>query len=315
MKKKLGFMLAVGAFVLAFSGCISNVTLREMELESDASSEILNLKLVGGEEDYKGSRSQTQYKKLSTENDISISKMEMKLFDGYFDETEPQYGYAVLEYESEMLEGAMSCWAATLVTIPLYFVGFPTDSADFNLTAKFSIYDSYGNLVKTFSKTDRFYRVAGIYYGKNPTKKAAKCFSALFTELFEAAAHQSRTINEALLAAGPITYQKDADAVAKILKESSSSKSSSSSYYSSESSSSSTVESIKSTAKTLEQGMKTFNENLMNNLKNQPCGACGGNGNCSTCGGTGKYSGNECWVCHGSGVCTRCNGTGKAHAF
>lgn len=86
------------------------------------------------------------------------------------------------------------------------------------------------------------------------------------------------------------------------------------SYYT-ESSSSSTLDAINSTAKTLEQGMKTFNENLMNNLKNQPCGSCRGNGNCSTCGGTGKYSGNECWVCHGSGVCTRCNGTGKAHAF
>lgn len=314
MKKKLGFMLAVGAFVLAFSGCISNVTLREMELESDASSQILNLKLVGGEEDNYWRGYSRHYKKLSA-GSMSLFDMEKALIDGYFDETKPEYGYAVLEYASDMREGAMSYWGAAIVTIPLYFVGFPTDSADFNLTAKFSIYDSYGNLVKTFSKTDRFYRVAGIYYGKNPTKKAAKCFSALFTELFEAAAHQSRTINEALLAAGPITYQKDTDAVAKILKESSSSKSSSSSYYSSESSSSSTVESIKSTSKTLEQGMKTFNENLMNNLKNQPCGACGGNGNCKTCGGTGKYSGNECWVCHGSGVCTRCNGTGKAHSF
>lgn len=307
-------MLAVGAFVLAFSGCISNVTLREMELESDASSQILNLKLVGGEEDNYWRGYSHNYKKLSA-GSMSLFDMEKALIDGYFDETRPEYGYAVLEYASDMREGGMGYWAGALITIPLYFVGFPTDSANFNLTAKFSIYDSYGNLVRTFSKTDRFYRVAGIYYGKNPTKKAAKHFSALFTELFEAAAHQSRTINEALLAAGPITYQKDAYAVAKILKESSSSKSSSSSYYSSSSSSPSTVESINSTAKTLEQGMKTFNENLMNNLKNQPCGSCRGNGNCSTCGGTGKYSGNECWVCHGSGVCTRCNGTGKAHAF
>lgn len=315
MKKKLGFMLAVGAFVLAFSGCISNVALREMELESDASSEILNLKLVGGEEDNYWRGYSHNYKKLSASSDMDISNIEMRLIDRYFDETKPEYGYAVLEYASDMREGGMGYWAGALVTIPLYFVGFPTDSATFTLTAKFSIYDSYGNLVKAFSKTDRFYQVAGIYYGKNPTKKAAKHFSALFTELFEAAAHQSRTINEALLAAGPITYQKDADAVAKILKESSSGKSSSSSYYSSSSSSPSTVESINSTAKTLEQGMKTLNENVMNNLKNQPCGSCGGNGNCRTCGGTGKYSGNECPSCHGSRVCTRCNGTGKAHAF
>lgn len=82
-------------------------------------------------------------------------------------------------------------------------------------------------------------------------------------------------------------------------------------YYTTESSSSRAAEIISDTAKALEQGFKDFKENM----KNQPCGSCRGNGNCSSCGGTGKRSGNACFSCHGSGVCTKCNGTGKAYAM
>ena len=91
--------------------------------------------------------------------------------------------------------------------------------------------------------------------------------------------------------------------------------SSESTYYTTESSSSRAVESINNITKSLEQGMKELNDSVMNNLKNQPCGSCRGNGKCSSCGGTGKRSGNDCFSCHGSGVCTRCNGTGKAYAM
>ena len=75
------------------------------------------------------------------------------------------------------------------------------------------------------------------------------------------------------------------------------------------------AETISNIGQSLGQGLKDLNDSLMDNLKNQPCGSCMGNGKCSSCGGTGKRSGNDCYVCHGSGVCTRCNGTGKAHAL
>lgn len=306
--KKISVVLLTLITIIFLGGCISNVTLSDMKMKTNASSEILNLKLIGGEEEHSWHGYEHHYKKLSASS-LSLLPMETKLIEGYFDESKPQYGYAVLEYTSDMKEGDMMFWSIALVTVPLYFVGFPTDSANFKLTAKFSIYDSYGNLVQTFSKTNSFYHVAGIYYGKKPTKKVAKRFSALFTELFETAARQSKTINEALLSAGPITPQKDSGAVTRILEAK---KQTSTTYYSSSSSSTNdTAESISKAAKALEQGFKDFKDDM----KNRPCGSCRGNGKCSSCGGTGKRSGNDCFSCHGSGVCTKCNGTGKAYAM
>ncbi|MDE6719270.1 MAG: hypothetical protein K2J68_05375 [Treponemataceae bacterium] len=313
--KKISVVLLALITIVFLSGCISNVTLSDMKMKSNASSEILNLKLIGGEEANPNYYSHN-YKKLSA-GSISLLPMETKLIDGYLDESKPQYGYAVLEYTSDMEQGAMMFWGCAVVTAPLYLVGFPTDSATFKLTAKFSIYDSYGNLVQTFSKTDSFYHVAGIYYGKNPTKKAAKRFSALFTELFETAAKQGKMINQALLSSGPITQQKDSGAVAKILEVTTKIQSEEEAkYYSSNSSSNSnTSESINDILKSIQQGTKEVEDSVMNSLKNQKCGSCRGNGNCPSCGGTGKRSGNDCFSCHGSGVCTKCNGTGKAYAM
>lgn len=296
--KKINVTCAFVLGIMLFSSCVTSPDFNKLKLESDATSQILNLKVFG-------------------ENVTSLN-IHSKLVEGYFDKTKPEYGYATFSYSSTMTEGDMALLASALITIPLYFVGFPTDSANFKLEATFSIYDSNGNLVKRYSDTDKFYHVAGIYYGHKPTKKASKRYSAMFTKMFKTAASESQIINQALLAAGPITFEKDKAAIAKIRGESKEEETTSSqTYYNTPASSSTnnTAESISNIANSLQQGMKELNDSVMNNLKNQPCGACRGNGKCSSCGGTGKRSGNDCFSCHGSGVCTRCNGTGKAYAM
>jgi len=98
----------------------------------------------------------------------------------------------------------------------LGLLGFPVDADRFLLTVYLNIFDSNGDLVQSFKKSDSFVQTAGFYYGHNPTKKAAKVYSKLFKELFEEANLQSRDINYVLQAAGPVKPEKIAPARTKI---------------------------------------------------------------------------------------------------
>lgn len=308
MKKM--YLFGVVIFAVFLSGCVGFVELEEMKFKSSGvSSGILNLKHIEPQ-------------------NIAYLNMEANLLEGLFDESSPEYGYIYLDYEAKHSEGWMSWWAASVVVIPLYLLGFPVNDADIELKAYVYIYDSNGNLIKSYLKEDSFYQASGLYYGWSTTGRAGRRLSKMFKEIFKTAAKQQRLINAALIEAGPITKEKEAAAIKKINGKGdngkgdnrSSSTSTSSTTYSysnssSSSDSSSVADSIRGIADTLTQSVESVNKQVQDNLRNQKCGSCRGNGSCSNCGGTGKYLGSNCFSCSGSGVCKRCNGTGKQYTF
>jgi hypothetical protein len=101
-------------------------------------------------------------------------------------------------------------------TPPLLLFGVPSEFANFNLKADLYIFDSAGNIIKHFEKTGSFRQVAGLYYGRNPTKNAARAFSGLFEEIFQMANIESCEINQLLIDAGPITEENKKQAVENI---------------------------------------------------------------------------------------------------
>jgi hypothetical protein len=84
-------------------------------------------------------------------------------------------------------------------------VGFPTDLQEIDITAYLYIFDSAGTLIKVYKNSDSFNKLAGLYYGQNPNKKASLYYSKLFKEMIGTANLQNEEINYLLKKAGPIT--------------------------------------------------------------------------------------------------------------
>jgi hypothetical protein len=215
MKKYVKCVFLVLVLVIGFISfnCVGVVESRKMDLNTDIrSQQILNLRYYGG-------------------NDIDfIRQAERLMKNGFLDTRGEEYGYYRIAYntDAEYGWGVFSIIHACFLTLlyPLSLVGFPTDDASFDLTAYLYIYDSEGNLVKSYQKRDSFTQIAGIYYGAGDaavTRKAARVYSKLFEDLFRTANVQSGEINQALLKAGPVTQGKDSAAKSKIASYSTSS--------------------------------------------------------------------------------------------
>jgi hypothetical protein len=95
-------------------------------------------------------------------------------------------------------------------------IGFPTDLQKFDVTAYLYIFDSTGTVIKVYKNADSFTKLAGLYYGQDPNKKASRYYSALFKTMLEQANRQSDEINYLLEAAGPITNENRQAARLKI---------------------------------------------------------------------------------------------------
>jgi len=102
------------------------------------------------------------------------------------------------------------------VTPPLILFGFPLETAEFNINAELYIFDSEGKIVCHYYKEGFFKQSAGLYYGHNPTRKAARAFSELFEEIFDMADIGSSMINKTLMEVGPITESNREQALAQI---------------------------------------------------------------------------------------------------
>ena len=106
--------------------------------------------------------------------------------------------------------------APLAVATPLVILGAPSDYADFDITAELIIFDSAGNLVTRLEESGSFKQAAGFYYGHDPIKKANKSFLELYNKIFQTANMLSAEINQALIAAGPITDLNRKQAMEKI---------------------------------------------------------------------------------------------------
>jgi len=95
-------------------------------------------------------------------------------------------------------------------------LGMPFQVSTETLSAYLNIFDSQGNLVESFRKSGDFTLATGLYYGHDATKKAGKKYNELFKDLLEQANMKSRSINDLLNVAGPITIENTAAAKSKI---------------------------------------------------------------------------------------------------
>ena len=104
------------------------------------------------------------------------------------------------------------------VTPPLLLFGVPFEVDEYKLRADLYIFDSSGNLVRHFEKFGSFKQAVGLYYGHNPTKKAAAVFSGLFEEIFQTVNTESGEINQLLRNAGPVTEYNKTQAMENIFE-------------------------------------------------------------------------------------------------
>jgi hypothetical protein len=184
------FVLIIG---FSFLGCVGSINYRKIDLTTNnRSSQILNLRNYG-------------------DKDLDVLRQSEKLMkNGFLDTRGEEYGYYQIAYSHDSSwHGGWAFFHAFTFGISS-LIGVPTDSEDYTLTAILKIYDSNGILVKDYRKTESFTQTAGLYYGHNPTKRAEREFIKLFSELQQTASMQSGEINQALLAAGPVTRDKEA---------------------------------------------------------------------------------------------------------
>jgi len=138
---------------------------------------------------------------------------------GFSNGSGQSYGYYVVTVRNSQ-DKAPNFFICALVNGLTFFVpsliGFPTDLETFDITANLYIFDSAGTIIKVYTKSDTFTKLAGLYYGQNPDKKASQYYSRLFKSLIEQANNQSGEINYFLRESGPVTNENLQSARAKI---------------------------------------------------------------------------------------------------
>ena len=188
--KKISFCFLLLVFL--FSSCVGSVQLREVRPEVKFNTPaILNLKNYGN-------------------TDVDFFRQAEEFIRGKLINTSGEaFGYYTLSLSASYYEGLamIPVNAVDIILFPLILLGFPTHLEDISLYMTLYIFDSEGNLVKTYNKKDKFRQVAGLYYGHNPTRRAAKRFSKMADAIFEMAVLESEGINQALKKNGPITEE------------------------------------------------------------------------------------------------------------
>ena len=142
-----------------------------------------------------------------------------KIMSSYVDTRAEQMGYYTVNftYKAAATGGGLALAFVSGFTLFSYnLMGMPFQITKFNVSAYLSIFDSQGNLVETFRKTGDFKMTSGFYYGHDATKKAGVKYTELFRDLLQQANMKSRTINDLLHEAGPVTVQNSAAAKTKI---------------------------------------------------------------------------------------------------
>jgi hypothetical protein len=197
-------ILTVIFFVTFFNvGCVSNINNTKLSINIDniQQSEILPLKNSNDEMTlfYIGSQAMEQ--------------------SGFLNREGQGYGYYAVAVSSsnDKAPNFFICgWINGLTLFLTSLIGFPTDLQEFNITAYLYIFDSNGTMIKVYKNSNTFTKVAGLYYGQDPNKKASQYYSLLFKGMLEQANMQKDEINYLLNEAGPITNDNMQNARMKI---------------------------------------------------------------------------------------------------
>lgn len=200
MKKEIKSFNITWCFVaiaLLTQSCVSLVRHEKMQLKSDNNSPSL-----------------FKLRNYGEQNDVLLVQSENLTNGHLFKSNGAEYGYYILNYKTEQVK--IPIGAITGMFFFLIPYGLPTSGAGISLQANLYIFDSQGQLIKEYEEEDYFTQTAGLYYGHNPTKKAAKKYTRLYEKVFEFATLQKDKINEKLLKSGPITKENEAEAKANI---------------------------------------------------------------------------------------------------
>jgi hypothetical protein len=194
-KNCLLFILAL----LLLNGCVSNPNLQKINLPSNVSSQINNLRDSGM-------------------GNIDTIKADRIMKNGFLNTRTEEYGYYTLnmdyrkkgqiysETHSTYNDIVMPIVTGFFLTVPL-ILGLPTEIHDFDLTMRLEIFDSNMNTIRSYSDSETITQAAGFFlffpYG-DPTKKANAAYTRLLRNIQQRAAADSTFINTALITAGPI---------------------------------------------------------------------------------------------------------------
>ncbi|MDR0719767.1 MAG: hypothetical protein LBF78_09040 [Treponema sp.] len=193
MSKRRFFLTVAGVLLVfnALTGCVStNINYTKVRLDKQEYPEpgILNLQ-------------------NRTKNAEYFRQVENGLGKILSTSTGEEYGYYLLDLQYDVMAHP-STFPLNLINgwtiFVLSFTGIPTDSRKFTLAASLRIFNSNGDLVRSFKETETFVQVAGLYYGHDPSRKADRLWSHLIEELMKTAASQREEINRELRVAGPI---------------------------------------------------------------------------------------------------------------
>jgi hypothetical protein len=143
-------------------------------------------------------------------HDINLYRLGSQIAEqsGFLNNAGQPYGYYTVGFRSRSDKAPnffIFAWVNGLTLFVPSLIGFPTDLEEFDITAYFYIFDSAGVLIKMYTYTDSFTKLAGLYYGQDPNKKASRIYSALVKSILEQVSLQSAEINYFLEQAGPVS--------------------------------------------------------------------------------------------------------------
>lgn len=197
--KGIVFFVILTGVLISVSGCMHTkaIKIAEMKLQSDTSGHILNLHNYGD----------VNLELLNQAENLVINSLITKSGD--------EFGYYAIDYGMRpRLYKGLSIMGH--IYIPGIILGLPMTYVRYYLNANLYIFDSEGNLVVMYDEKKDFLHVGGLYYGYNPTKKAAKHYSSMFAKMFEKANSESSIINTELKKKGVITATNKKAALSKI---------------------------------------------------------------------------------------------------
>ena len=180
------------ATVLFNAGCVSSIINAKLNIgiNNVQQSEMLNL--------------------INSNDDVTLYNLGSQVMEksGFLNQGEQKYGYyaiAVNDTSDKAPNLFILGWVNGLTLFVPSLVGFPTDLVEFDVTASLFIFNSAGTMIKTYRNSNSFTKMAGLYYGQDPHKKASRYYSILFKEILDQANTQKDEINYLLREAGPVT--------------------------------------------------------------------------------------------------------------
>ncbi|MDR2922998.1 MAG: hypothetical protein LBU85_06630 [Treponema sp.] len=197
------FILTLVLTILFNTGCVSGINNTRLDLGIDniQKSELLKL--------------------TNSNDDINLSRLSSQIMEesGFLNQNGQEYGYYAIGLNHHHDNAPNSVFLGFINAITLFvpsLIGFPTDLQEFDITAYFYIFDSTGTMIKIYKYSNSFNKIAGLYYGQDPTQKASHYYSILFKGILDQINKQQDEINYLLKEAGPITTENRQAARIKI---------------------------------------------------------------------------------------------------